>query len=107
MKNRITKILIAIFILFKCQLSFAQEQFEFNVTQIEVYDNGNKFKGLKRGKINTDSNINLEADEFEYNKITNLLVANGNVIIKDLVNDILIETENVIYKKNEELIFTL
>ena len=77
----------------------AQEQFEFNVTQIEFYENGNKFKGLKRGKINTDSNINLEADEFEYNKITNILVANGNVIIKDLVNDILIETENVTYKK--------
>ena len=106
MKNRITKIIITIFILVKCQLSIAQEQFEFNVTQIEVYENGNKFKGLERGKINTDSNINLEADKFEYNKITNILVANGNVIIKDLVNDILIETENVTYKKNEEIIFT-
>ena len=106
MKNRISIIFITILILVNCQLSLAQEQFEFNVTQIEVYENGNKFKGLKRGKINTDNDINLEADEFEYNKITNILVANGNVIIKDLVNDILIETENVTYKKNEEIIFT-
>jgi len=106
MKNRISALFITILILVNCQLSMAKEQFEFNVTQIEVYENGNKFKGLKRGKINTDSNINLEADEFEYNKITNILVANGNVIIKDLENNILIETENVIYKKNEELIFT-
>ena len=106
MKNRISIILITFLILVNCKLSLAQEQFEFNVTQIEVYENGNKFKGLKRGKIKTDSNINLEADEFEYNKITNILVANGNVIIKDLVNDILIETGSVTYKKNEEIIFT-
>ena len=105
MKNRISILFITILILVSCQFSMAQEQFEFNVTQIEVYENGNKFKGLKRGEINTD-NINLEADEFEYDKITNILVANGNVIIKDLANDILIETENVTYKKNEEIIFT-
>ena len=43
MKNRISKIFITILVLFNCQLSLAQEQFEFNVTQIEVYENGNKF----------------------------------------------------------------
>ena len=106
MKNRLAKIIIIFFILINCKLSLAQEQFEFNVTQIEVYENGTKFKGLKRGKISTDNKINLEANQFEYDKSTNILIANGNVIIKDLINDILIETENIIYKKNEEIIFT-
>ena len=107
MKNKITNILIIIFVLINFKLSFAQEQFQFNITEIEIYENGNKFKGLKRGKITTDSNINLEADQFEYNKTTNILIANGNVIIKDLINDIIIETENVIYEKNDEVILQI
>ena len=82
MKNRLAKIIIIFFILINCKLSLAQEQFEFNVTEIEVYENGNKFKGLKRGKISTDNKINLEANQFEYDKSTNILIANGNVIIK-------------------------
>ena len=80
-------------------------QIRHSCRSVQKYLGMDRYKGLKRGEINTD-NINLEADEFEYNKITNILVANGNVIIKDLANDILIETENVTYKKNEEIIFT-
>ena len=48
----------------------------------------------------------LIADKFEYNKETNILIVTGNVKIEDLVNEILIETDEVKYLKNDEIIFT-
>ena len=85
---------------------FAEQQFTFEVTEIEIFEEGKIFKGLKRGTINTSGGIMLIADKFEYNKETNILIATGNVKIEDLVNEILIETDEVKYLKNDEIIFT-
>ena len=86
MKNKIIKIIV-IFLIFK---SFAivkgnsSEKFNFDITEIEISENGNKIKGLKRGKITTNDNLTIKANEFEYEKISNILILKGNVIIKDL-----------------------
>ncbi len=84
----------------------AKEQFNFDVTEIEINEKGNKFKGLKRGKISTNNGIVLDADTFEYDKISNILNASGNVILKDEINDVTIISKNITYNKSEERIYT-
>ena len=106
MKSNFIKFLLIILITFSYSSSLAQEQFNFDVTEIEIYEKGNKFRGLKRGKISTANGITLDADKFEYNKISNILDASGNVIINDIVNKITIVSNEISYLKNDEIIFT-
>ena len=49
------------------------EEFNFDVTEVEITERGNKFKGIKRGTITVDNGIIINANEFRYNKITNIL----------------------------------
>ena len=58
-----------------------------------------------KGKITSDNNIFIEADTFTYNKITNVLDANGNVEIFD--NEKKLEYLVIVLRtKNEERIIT-
>ena len=85
----------------------SNEQFNFDVTEIEITNEGNYYKGLKRGIASTnDGNTIIKADTFDYNKITNILKASGNVIVDDLKKGIIITSKNITYFKNNEKIFT-
>ena len=57
------------------------------ITEIEILNEGNLFKGLKRGTVTTNDGLIITANEFEYDKILNLLNARGNVKIEDKIND--------------------
>ena len=107
MKNKILLILTLFSINFVLiEFSNAQDQFSFDVSEIEVLENGNKIIGSKRGKISTGDGIIIEADNFIYKKIENVLNANGNVIIDDTINDYKIYSNNIKYEKNKEEIFS-
>ena len=107
MKNKILLILTLFSINFVLiEFSNAQDQFSFDVSEIEVLENGNKIVGSKRGKISTGDGIIIEADNFTYKKIENVLNANGNVIIDDTINDYKIYSNNIKYEKNKEEIFS-
>ena len=68
MRNKLIKtIIILIVFILKINSTYADD-FNFNVTEIEITDNGNFFKGLKRGTVTTNDGIVLDADEFDYNK---------------------------------------
>ena len=84
----------------------AQEQFNFEITEVEILNKGNLYKGLKRGIITTNDGVNIEADNFTYNKITNVVEAEGKVKVEDVVNNYVIFSDKATYKKNEEIIFT-
>ena len=43
---------------------------------------------IKRGKITSNNGLTLLADNFEYNKSSKLLKANGNIKIEDKINNI-------------------
>ncbi len=102
MKNKSKLIFFIIFVLlFKINNIYSSEQFNFDVTEIEILDEGNIFKGLKRGKITTDEGLLIVADEFEYNKLLNILNASGNVEITDKINDYIIFAE----KRDELYLF--
>ena len=106
MRNKILHLFVFLFLSLMSLSVNAVEQFNFDVTEIEILEGGNKFIGTNRGKITTIDGIEIEADRFEYIKDVNLLSASGNIKIIDNVNDYLIFTENLIYKKNENIILT-
>ena len=107
MKNNIYKYLILIFLyIFLPIKSYSLEQFNFDITNIEILENGNLFKGRDKGIITSENGIVINADSFEYNKIKNILNANGNVRIEDKIQKIIIFTDSITYLKNLEIILT-
>ena len=106
MKNKIFKFAFIIFFLVVPVSSNSQEQFNFDITQIDILQNGNKFVGTKRGTITSNNGIEINADEFEYDKKLNILKARGNVQIVDEINNYEIFSQNIIYEKNNDFIYT-
>ncbi len=106
MKNNF-KFLILIFLnIFVYFNSYATEQFNFNVTEIEILDNGNKIIGSKKGIVTTNEGILINADKFIYNKSTNILQAIGSVEFNDSKNNYKIFADNIKYFKKKEIIIT-
>ena len=107
MKNKfVTFFLILLFSLSILNHVLAKE-FIFEVSDLEITENGNVYKGNNRGTIKTDNQLELVSNNFEYLKKINQLEANGDVQLFDLKNDIIINAKQIFYLKNEEKIFTL
>jgi LPS-assembly protein len=105
MKSKIFIIFLLIF--FKFFFVNAEEEFNFNVSEIEITNDGNIFRGLNRGTATTNNTKTIiTADFFEYDKIKNILIASGDVIIEDLVKDYKINSNHISYFKEEEKIFS-
>ncbi len=83
---------------------YGNEQFSFDVTEIEILDGGNKIIGKKRGVINSNDGITIEADEFEFDKIKNILQAKGNIFIKDQINKYNFSAQSITYIIDKERI---
>ena len=104
--NKIYIFIILILSNFLCLKSFGLDQFNFNITEIEIHESGNLIKGLKRGEITTDDGLIIEADQFEYEQSSNILNASGNVKVTDKIKDYEISSEEITYYKNLEKIIT-
>ena len=105
MKNKFYIYFILFVIFFKSQISYA-ENIDFDVTKLEIYENGNLIKGLDGGKAIINTNSEITAEYFEYNKITTLLKAFGNAVLVDKNNNIIIKAEKIFYLKSEQKIYT-
>lgn len=68
MKNRI--IIIFLILIFNISpLSFANsDEFTFEVTDLEILENNTVYKGNNRGKVVTDTQVELMSDNFIYLK---------------------------------------
>ena len=106
MKNNIYKIFILIFFFLSQTNINAVEPFNFDVTEVQILENGNKFIGINKGTITSDNGVVIDANEFEYDKILNILNASGDVKVNDTINNNIIYTEKIIYDKNQEIIYT-
>jgi len=82
------------------------EQFNFDITDIEILENGRIFKGSNKGVVKANNGIIIKANSFEYDKNTNILKASGNVKMEDAVEDYTIFAEEATYFKNDERILT-
>ncbi len=101
MQNKIILLFLIIFSLFFSK-AHSDDQINFDVTEIEILDGGNKIIGKNRGTINVTNGINIEADEFEFDKTKNILTAKGNIKIEDKVNNNNFSAQNILYLKNKE-----
>ena len=107
MKNKfVTFFLILLFNLGNLNQVLAEE-FIFEISDLDIIENGNIYKGNNRGTIRTDNQLELISNNFEYLKKINRLEANGDVKLFDLNNDITINAQQIFYFKNEEKILTL
>ena len=66
----------------------SQDDFNFDVTEATILENGNIFIGSKRGIATTEKGVSIEADYFKYNKLSNILNVKGNVIVDDVTNNV-------------------
>ena len=107
MKNK-TKYIYIIFciIFFNFSSSFSNEVFNFDVSEIEIKENGNKFIGKNGGTARSLDGTKITANNFDYNKLKNILKASGNVKIYNPKDNILIYTDKITYYKNNELILS-
>ena len=101
MQNKLT---IIFFIILNLTIFNANsdDQINFDVSEIQILDGGNKIIGKNRGTITTNNGIIIEADEFEFNKIKNVLKAKGNINIQDKVNSFSFAAQNILYNQNNE-----
>ena len=106
MKNKIFKFTYLLIFSLLCINANSQEQFNFDVTQIDIIEKGNTFIGTKRGIITSNDGIVIEADQFEYQKKLNILNASGNIKIIDRINNYEIYSDNITYDKNNNFLFT-
>ena len=108
MKNKFYNLLfILICFIFLSKNINADEPFIFDITEIEILDNGNQINGFKGGTATSKDGSTITAENFFYNKLTNILETTGNVEYKDKIKNIIISTDKAIYFKNEEKIFTI
>ena len=107
MKNKFISFFSICFLNFFLSITVsANEQFNFNVTEIEILDEGNKIIGSKGGTVTSTDGIIINAETFVYLKTENILNAKGSVVIEDKTNDYKFYSEEITYKKNDEIIFT-
>ena len=107
MKNNLKFLqFIILFYFFYLNLSVASEVFNFDVTEIEITENGDRFIGSKGGLAKSLDGTTIKAIKFDYTKSTNVLIASGNVEINDPVNNVIIFSNKITYFKNDEIIST-
>ena len=108
MKNKLKNfIFILLCILFTSKNLNAKEPFIFDVTEIEILEDGNQINGYKKGTATSKDGSTITAENFYYNKLTNILEVTGNVKYLDKIKDIVITADKAIYYKNDEKVFTI
>ena len=107
MKNRI--IIIFLIIIFNLNsLNIANsDEFTFRVTDLEVLENNTIYKGNNRGKVITDTQVELISDNFINLKKINRLETNGNVKLTDIKSNVILNANKIFYLKSEEIIYTV
>ncbi len=107
MKNKFISFFLICFLNFFLSITVcANEQFNFNVSEIEILDEGNKIIGSKGGTVTSVDGVIINAENFVYLKTENILNAKGNVVIEDKTNNYKFSSEEITYDKNDEIIFT-
>ena len=107
MKNKHIKIILILFLNLVFTTKVISDDFIFNVSELEITESGNVYKGINGGKITTDNGIEITSNTFKYNKLTSLLETNGNVVLFDKIKNITIKSEQIFYLKNKELAYTV
>ncbi|MDA7825483.1 hypothetical protein N9A20_01260 [Candidatus Pelagibacter sp.] len=107
MKNKFVIILFLSILILDFFYPAYSDEFNFNVTELEITENGNIINGINGGVVNSKNDeIIITADNFKYNKLTTLLEAEGNVRLVDKIADVIIKSNQIFYLKSKEEIYS-
>jgi len=104
MKNKFLISLLVPLLIFCFSKDLHSKNFTFESDSIEIKKNGNLIIGKDGVKVFVENNIEIDSDESFYDKITQLLLLKGNVILHDKEKDIKILSNNIEYDKLNEVI---
>ena len=108
MKNKFKSYISILFYFFLLsEYGNTKEPFTFDITEIKILQDGNQINGYKGGTATSDDGSIISAENFFYNKLTNILETSGNVKYLDKTKNIVITANKAIYLKNKEKIFTI
>ena len=96
-------------IFFYCFLQFASsfsKELNFKASEIITYEEGNLVVGNKNAEAKIDNELEIYADKFTYNRSKETLIAEGNVKAVDLINNINIKSNKIIYDKIQNKIIS-
>ena len=107
MKNKkiIIVVNIFVFLLFVANQVIAQE-FNFKGSEIIFLEKENKIRGINGINLTDNNGIKITGEKFEYDKIKMLLDVEGNVVIYDDVNKLILKSDKFTYNKKKEIIYT-
>ena len=106
MKNKIIIFYVFISLVLFTKITVASEIFNFDVTEVEIKENGNKIIGKSGGIARSEDGTLIKAENFDYDKNKNILISSGNVEIVDKNNSLIIYSDKIIYYKEKELVFS-
>jgi LPS-assembly protein len=96
-------ILISIYFIFFINLVYSKE-INFKALEVLTYENGNIIIGEGKAEAKIDKEIEIFADKVTYYKSKEQVVAEGNVVVIDVLNKTTINTKKAIYNKNQNQI---
>ena len=105
MKNNFISKLIFFLIIFTNFFSHAEE-LRFEATSIEIEDRDKIITAKGGVKILSGDEIIIDADNMRYDKEKNFLKANGNIVIRNKLENIEIKSDNITYDKKIEKIIS-
>ena len=107
MKNNFLKLITYILInICIFNYLYAEDELSFDITEIDIIESGNVILGSKGGKAVTQDGFKIIAENFLYNKLTNILDVYGDVKLISQQDGIVIFADKATYLKNDEIIFT-
>ena len=82
----------------------SNDNIKINAQSFQYNKKSSILTAINGSTILLDKNINIKANKFIYYKKLSTLVAQGNVVIKDLTNNIIIDSKNITYQRKEGFI---
>ena len=100
MKNNILlKIIVTLFFGLFLLTSVSSEEIKIDSSELNILESGKILEGKNGFKSYSDTGLKITGDEFRYNKIKNTLEAEGNIIINDVKQNLVIENNRIKYFK--------
>jgi len=98
------------FFVFFCLVIFPNKilssEIKFTASEIKTLNDGNKIEASNGIKIKDPNGIIIDGNKFEYDKIKSIIKVKGNIVILDNINNVIINTEEVIYLRSKNKIIT-
>ena len=86
--------------------TFSQE-IKFEASNMEVKDNGNILFGYETETFIPLDDIEVKSNKVKYIKNENILIFTDEVIFEDKKNNIVIQSPQITYEKDKDLIYSI